>query len=252
MGIYPIHLNRIRTYHFRGLEFRVSLSNSYERTRWDRMVQGRKEPETLRWIEEELRPGETFIDVGACIGNYSIYAALRHKGLRVFAFEPEPNSMAQLLKNVMLNELPISCFMIACSDQTRLDFFNTHYAFQAGESDHQFGRTIDSQGKEFAPTARIGLFSCSLDEMVRRGILPLPNHVKIDVDGLEALVLNGMREILAHDALKTVLCEISGTEDKVSEIMSRFETMGFDCIRRPGRNEGNYIFKRKRARNAKS
>lgn len=107
LSIYPIDIKVVKTYRFKGLKFRVHPINRYEKSRCDRMVAGTKEPETIQWIDDEFRSGDIFVDIGENIGNYSIYAALKHKGLKVFAFEPEPHSLIQLIKNVKLNELPI-------------------------------------------------------------------------------------------------------------------------------------------------
>ena len=242
-GFYGADVRVVRTYRFRGLTFRIALSNADEKGRWDLMVAGRKEPETIRWIDVEFRAGEVFVDVGACIGNYSLYAALRHKGLKVFAFEPEPNSLIQLVKNAQLNDLDITCFLLPLRERAGVDFLNIKDFF-ASKSKHQFGRTAEWQLGGVAPAARIGLGSSSLDELVREKVIPVPNHAKIDVDGLEVAIVHGMREVLRYSALRTVLCE-AGSEREAKEIEELFSEAGFACARRPPADRGNYIFKRR-------
>ena len=59
-----------------------------------------KEPETLAWIDA-MTENDVLFDVGANIGIYSVYAAL--KGLKVFAFEPESLNYAEL--NILSNTM---------------------------------------------------------------------------------------------------------------------------------------------------
>src|SRR5882757_4827335 len=63
------------------------------------------EPHMTRWLQSRLRPGDTFVDVGANIGYYSILASrlVGDEG-RVVALEASPAFHQQLLKQVRLNE----------------------------------------------------------------------------------------------------------------------------------------------------
>ena len=62
-----------------------------------------KEPGTLAWIDTCFKEGDVFYDVGANIGQYSLYAALRHKNIKVYSFEPESQNYAALNKNSSLD-----------------------------------------------------------------------------------------------------------------------------------------------------
>ena len=67
-------------------------------------ITGRTERPLLDWLAENVKPGETWLDVGAHYG-YTAIALSRLVGPtgRVFAFEPTPATFAQLVANVMLN-----------------------------------------------------------------------------------------------------------------------------------------------------
>lgn len=255
---YPADFESVRVISTSTGSFKVSLSNRYESNRWLWLEKRQKEPETLKWIEEFMKAGETFVDIGACIGNYSIYAAVIHPGLKVFAFEPEPNSFIQLMKNVQLNNLPVTCFQIPLSSESKVDFLMTNpvfakaelskigsNAFVAGESNHQFGRTQDSMGKKFAPSMRLGMHSSTLDSIFEVGLIPVPNHIKMDVDGLEDAILNGMKLILSRRELRSLLCELNQESQKNDEIVSFLQLNGLSCVHRPDSGRGNYIFQRK-------
>ena len=52
-----------------------------------------KEPETLEWIDQFKGDEIVFWDIGANIGLYSIYAALKHKNIKIISFEPSVNNL---------------------------------------------------------------------------------------------------------------------------------------------------------------
>ena len=59
------------------------------------------EPETIRWLDG-LPEGEVLWDIGANVGAFTVYGAVKRK-LRVVAFEPGAASFATLTKNIELN-----------------------------------------------------------------------------------------------------------------------------------------------------
>ncbi len=258
LHLYPSDFQVIKEYKVNGVQFRVNISNPYELWRWEQMEAGTKEPDTVRWIDKELQSGDVFFDVGACVGNYSIYAAARHPGLTVCAFEPEPNSFIDLAKNVQINSLPVSCFLMPLADRVQTDFLNSnplysrdpnerHFGqncFIAGESNHQFGRTTKSHGEEYTPVLRIGMCSSTIDELVRSSVVPAPNHVKIDVDGIECSVLEGMRETINGADLKTIFCEISGDPEVVAQLKEMLSASGFTMSKDAQSRGHNYLFNR--------
>jgi FkbM family methyltransferase len=234
-------------YQMGDVRFRVNLSNATEKWRWDHLINRTKEPETLKWIEDTLSEEGVYFDIGANIGNYTVYAGKCHPGLRIFAFEPEPCSFIQLSKNIILNDLSAVALLMPLSDRAEPNMLYMKYSFLggAGQAHHQFGRTVDQEGEEFRPRHFFGIHSCTVDLLVRERIVPPPNFIKIDVDGIEGKVLGGMRSTLASEKLKGVLCEISGTESEVENVLRTFETNGFAIVRRPPNSNGNYIFDRR-------
>src|SRR5688572_26330757 len=64
----------------------------------------RKEPETVAWIESNMRPGDVFFDVGANVGAYAFVADTVAGGnCDIYAFEPSYSTFAALVANVRLN-----------------------------------------------------------------------------------------------------------------------------------------------------
>ena len=72
---------------------------------WRASTYETKEPDTMDWIRTHVRDGVLY-DVGANIGQYSLYAAkLRAEPLEVLAFEPEALNHAKLVRNIVHNGL---------------------------------------------------------------------------------------------------------------------------------------------------
>ena len=89
----------------------------------------------------------------------------------------------------------------------------------------------------------------SLDDLTGRFSLAFPNHIKIDVDGIEELIIDGARNTLADPRLKSVLVEIFIHKGNASRINETFHGSGFmlynaDSIEyKPGIVQ-NFIYKR--------
>ncbi|MCZ6633511.1 MAG: FkbM family methyltransferase, partial [bacterium] len=144
-----------------------------------------KEPDTLDWIDTFFETGDTIYDVGANIGQYTLYAAKKLNGNATFlAFEPEALNFAKLNKNILLNDFgnTITAYPLAVSDRTAIDHFYSK-AFKTGAALHALGRPITQGEKPFDPQNRQGVMAVSLDDLTGTFGLPFPNHIKVDVDG---------------------------------------------------------------------
>jgi FkbM family methyltransferase len=197
---------------------------SFERWRADSYAT--KEPDTIEWIDSFVREGDVLYDVGANIGQYGLYAAKRLKGkCRVLAFEPEALNYARLNQNVVLNGLSeiVSGYCLAITDRTGLDFFYVK-SFAPGASLHTYGRPVTQCEKAFPPRNRQGMMGVSLDDLTGRFGLPFPNHIKVDVDGLEEQVVRGAARVLTDARLKSVLIEVC----MYQEVAPRIKTLFFE------------------------
>jgi len=182
-----------------------------------------KEPDTVEWIETFMKPGDTFYDIGANVGAYSLVAAKFFAGaVRVYAFEPAFLNFSQLCRNLFLNGcqeivIPLS---VALSDNTKIDAFNYH-DLVAGGSLHTLGEAIDYKGDRFDPVLKQPMLSYRADDLIAQFNLPVPNHIKIDVDGIELSVLKGADETLSNPALRSIVVELEEGENEaqISEYM---------------------------------
>lgn len=208
-----------------------------------------KEPDTIEWIKG-MQPGEVLYDVGANMGQYSLYAA--HRGIKVHAFEPEAQNFALLCRNVAINKMNdrISAWPIALSNKPGIAELHLS-TMMAGGSCHAFDQSIDFHGNEKKFPFVQGSMSTTID--IFAGKYDKPDHIKIDVDGFEHLVVEGM--IYTVTRVKSVLIEINRNYPAHAELVNYMtKTLGFtydeataESARRkegPFTNVGNIIFVR--------
>ena len=192
-----------------------------------------KEPTTIPWLDS-IEPGEVLVDVGANVGIYSIYAGLI-RGAEVHAFEPEALNYAELNKNIYINSMHdrVTAWCMAMLDRHEVDRLFLG-GFAEGLSHHDFGENTWKADKDFGPLQtrkdarlRQGCVSYSLDALVADGSIPAPHHIKIDVDGLEHLVVNGCQGQLTGEDLKSILVEVSFESGHSSYIIELMTSLGW-------------------------
>ena len=205
--------------------YRFRYASSKEKNRGLRIFD--KEPGTVDWIRKELRPDDVFYDVGANVGVYSILAGCRLSAQgRVIAFEPHIPNAASLLENIFLNDLQRRAQIINLP-LTSHDGFNTFHYFseKRGSSTSQLGRTV-SELEPFDPVCSEVKYGVTIDSLVEHGLIPRPDMIKIDVDGLELEVLAGMSRLLHSPGKpRSVQCEIS--KDNKEQILGFFADAGY-------------------------
>lgn len=234
---------------FDGRELIYEASNA--KVMWRAQSVYTKEPDTVAWIRQ-FKPGEVLVDIGANVGMYTIMAA-KGRDVTVYAFEPESQNYALLNRNIAYNHLQDRCtaWPLALSNISRVDRLYLSQ-FAAGASCHTFGASIDHHLRERDQSFVQGCVAVPLDKLVEEEVIPQPDHIKIDVDGLEHLVMDGARHVLASPKLKSVLVELNTHLREHRELIRQMESLGYTfedqqvdiAIRREGAFEGvgNYIF----------
>jgi FkbM family methyltransferase len=191
-----------------------------------------KEPETLKWIES-LEKGAVLWDVGANVGLYSVYAA-KHKECSVFAFEPSVFNLEALARNIFNNQLQarVTIVPVALSDKTGGNLFRMT-STEWGGALSTFQETYSQDGKDMAASFEYRICGVSMDEAVSSLGIPMPEYIKMDVDGIEHLILAGGTKVL--NQVKGVLIEINDTFSEQSECAVRLlEDAGLSLYRKCG------------------
>ena len=151
------------------------------RCRW---IPENYEPEVWRRLMPELHPGDTFVDVGAHVGLYTMAAALRvGPSGRVMAFEPDPQSCALLRENVRLNAL-----------QGQITVEEAVVGRHAGSVRFLAGGESESR---VATAAEAGADALTVRSLALDGsVLGRVAVLKVDVEGYEEEVLRGALGLL--------------------------------------------------------
>ena len=157
-----------------------------------------KEPGTIRWLRQQAQPGRTFLDIGANVGIYSIFAA-HHLGPsgHVFSAEPHLRNAAALMDNVMTNQLQerVSVMSLALSKETSIiDFRYTEWGTGSSHSQLQTGDLITMERAAIANELKA---TTSIDALIAQQAMPAPDFIKIDVDGIELSILQGATGLLS-------------------------------------------------------
>jgi FkbM family methyltransferase len=143
----------------------------------------------------------------------------------VYAFEPEAMNYGRLTQNMELNpDLADRVFPLPFALWDRHELLNLHMANAApGAAEHVIGNGAKMDDRPYRQT----IFTVRLDDLETWGI-PLPSHVKIDVDSYEANVLRGAGYMLAAPTLKTVMVEVDHRiKENASAVMTLMKSGDF-------------------------
>lgn len=172
-----------------------------------------KEPETIAWLRKKLRPSDVFLDIGANVGMFSIFAAkhLSEAG-HVYACEPHLPTTIQLLQNVTMNRLEDRVSVISVAASGSDGFSPFHYKrWRQGASGSQLV-VVDGPGlrKRVGTELKSGM---RVDTMIAEGVIRSPDLIKIDTDGIEVQIVAGMKNLLTGQYRpRSILVEVQQGE----------------------------------------
>lgn len=187
-----------------------------------------KEPETLDWIDQHGGGGVMF-DIGANIGLYSVYYASTKKST-VYAFEPSFFNLPALAKNININGLS-NLIKVVTNPLTNCNQFAefTLSSIDEGGALSAFGVDYGFDGKAIEKLLTYQTLGFSIDDLFRIGVLKdYPSLIKIDVDGIEHLILAGAKDTLANPTCQSVLIEVTDTfHEQANGVKAILEEAGF-------------------------
>lgn len=210
--------------HRLGLEIDLDLRDNLQRVLY---FTGTYEPQVLRLLQRELAAGAVFVDVGAHIGIHSLVAAKhleRLGGGRVYAFEPSPESAGCIRYTAAGNEVEVAVV------ETALGVAPGSVRLFGDERYHEADLGVRSQFGTGAPAAEAPVVP--FDQWAAGVGLDRLDAVKIDVEGAEALVIEGMRESLTRLRPRLLIVEAKDDAWRQSAIdraalRARIESLGY-------------------------
>lgn len=192
------------------------------------LVDGAWEPGLTRLLERFVRPGMTVVDIGANYGYFTLLAAsliYPGEGL-VYAIEPHPRNFEILQKNVAMNWLGkwVRCFQCALLDVSRP--IELHSAPGLLGASSLFVKNLE--GQTFQP---IPVTARPLDEVVSGPV----DVIKMDAEGSEPLIFEGMTEVLKCSRRLKILMEFNipaleagGVDPR--DFLKRLRSLNFSCF----------------------
>lgn len=196
-----------------------------------------KEPDTIDWLDA-LDENSVFYDIGANIGLYSIYAA--KKGCRsVYSFEPSFFNLEFFVRNIVDNNVQdrVVILPIALSNFNGINYLRlTNNGWGGALS--TFSESYNQNGLPLNAQCEYQLCGATLDDICERYTLPRPTHIKIDVDGIEHLILDGALNVFS--SVKSVMIEVDDTFVQQHSNVTKFMLdRGFYLFRKTNLGDGN-------------
>ena len=224
-------INQVKTTTIRGHQFAFSFVEDTWLPR--RFLDVEKlEPDTLTWIDQATF-GSILWDIGANVGGYSIYAA-KSRQMRVFAFEPSPFNLEFLARNIWLNNMEKQVTVIpnALAEFISISPFEMKRIEWAG-SGSTFNESAVTEMKSSGFTyTTIGL---PADKVCATFQVPQPQFIKLDVDGIESLILAGATQILS--TATSVLIEVQDSDAERQKIGEQLTRAGLTKSKTARQNE---------------
>ena len=210
----------------RGLSFQI-LSDNWV-TKFRARTFNEKEPEMLDWLDENLQEGDIFFDVGANVGIYSIYAALRKPTATIYAFEPEYSNLSLLKENILVNNLinkiyPFSLALGKDNNITNLHIADTTPgAAVSAISSEKLNKTHEG----YDVIWKEGVMEMKLDEICAQ-LNIIPSMIKIDTDGNEKNVILGAENTLKNKKLKYIILEKPSSKESLDFCYNYLNNLNF-------------------------
>lgn len=168
------------------------------------------EAETSHFIGSILAPGDTFIDVGAHVGYFSLLASvLVGPAGRVYAFEPEASNHAHLLEHMELNGVTnlVPNFM-AVGAAPGVARFHVNADNDGGHALWEVGRHPFNARTRARPDTR-RVYLTSLDDYFAGRDVSRLKAVKMDAEGAEHDILRGGAGMLARSGVPFIISEVN-------------------------------------------
>ncbi len=194
--------------------YNINLDLSDDIQRW--IYVGCFEPEETDMVRAHLKPGMTFLDVGANVGYFTLLAAslLRSTG-RIYSVEPSPSCSQRLANTVNANKLAnVKVERIGLSDEQGVKTLHIPPADARNHSPSMIAWPDNESTPVDVPVR-------TLDEMLSEWNTGTIDLMKMDVEGHEPAILRGARRALESRRIRALLCEFNAPYLRAADSSSR-------------------------------
>ena len=220
-------------------QFVLLTENLYERNNSSFFFQ--KEKYTVEWVKKCFRQGDIVFDVGANVGHITLFISKQFRDdIDIYAIEPSYTSFNKLKENLIINSCHnVRAFNLAFSDTNEIgEFFYKNIG--PGRAQHTISKKMNEDGIAFDILLKDAVLVLTLDTFIDLFNIPFPNHVKLDVDGAEDIIMQGMKKVLANENLRSVNIEITGKRSKHEAILSELKFSGFELFQENVHNNNEF------------
>jgi FkbM family methyltransferase len=215
-----------RHVHCDGVKFSLSCVNPITHFRW--YLFPRKEEEVRQYINQYVKDGDIFFDIGANVGVFTVYCACRYPNTKVYSFEPEHSNLGLLKDNIIANHLTdrVTITSIGVSDFVGLSFLNVQDTSPgaAAHTEHRVPVAVTDEGYQVVWQEGI---ACATVDALSDHFKVVPNALKIDTDGNEDKILKGASRTLSNPTLRSLTLEMPAEEPKKSFCVDVLTKAGF-------------------------
>jgi FkbM family methyltransferase len=168
-----------------GIQFSLKLDPNNGSVDKEIFLRGVYEPDVLRKIKENITDNSVCLDVGANIGQHSLFMASIAKSGKVYSFEPLKSLSTQIQESIQENKytnIEVYNFGVSNSDEKKEIYLDN---LNMGRT--TFDPRVEASSKQIAEVKVFDRF------WNKRGKI---DFIKMDVEGYEYFALQGMRESL--------------------------------------------------------
>lgn len=187
--LFPNQRITLKMFHglYKGIKLNVAIKNQLG------IILYPNEKDLQRFLSKNLNAGDTAFDIGSYIGYTSILTSkiVKEKG-HVYSFEPINENFLNLKRNIQLNQCQnISIINKALSNKNgESEFIIKDHGDNLGMSSMVWGKKLDNTKKQLIKTIRVD------DDSNLKHLSP--KTIKIDVEGAEGLVIEGMQALISR------------------------------------------------------
>lgn len=189
--------------------------------------------EVVEFLSALVRPSDVVWDVGANVGYISLETSAACPGARYYCFEPSPMTAQQLLCNAIASRRNLYLYAMALSDHDRCHQLFLKVTGNAGQTSLD-PTPITSYDRE------ITVATVRASTLIDQGLARPPTVLKLDTEGHEERVLEGLgNKIIAEHVRCVVFERISSRAASADAVLLRLRELGFELRELPG-GRGNW------------